>query len=574
MKYKNPVIRGFYPDPSVCKAGDKFYIACSSFQYFPGVPILESSDLINWKTVGHALTRKSQIDLSTVPASGGVFAPTLRYNNGRFYMITNNNTANKNFYVYTDDIYGEWSEPIFVEQDGIDPSLYFEAGEDGTAYLQTNGSYMGESGIFQSKINIATGEIISDRKLLWKGTGGRYIESPHVYKIDGYYYLMVAEGGTEYGHMITIARSENIWGPFESCPHNPILTNRDKAPFIIQGIGHGDLIQDNCGNYHMISLGFRQVGLWKMYHHLGREVFLTPVTFESGWPNCGYDGTTDFEYEIAIGERVCCIDASACLSNEIDKHDSTIKTIYDEQISELTFANTDFTKDWICLRDRNNDNYHLSEDTLIIKGNGENHSSISSPSFIALRQTDFDMGVSCHVGYDVLSGMVREMSDQKKSLDNTSGLELLNDNRVDEICASCGISVYMCETEHYDLLIREKAKQDIGKYDESVRDNDMCKYETVVRDNETCKYEAVVQFTIGGIVNDYKVVSLQEDNCDFAIREIDDMYYFYINGNLIAHINCKFLSCEISSPFTGVVIGLFATGNAIGEFSGFSLKTV
>ena len=137
MIYRNPIVKGFYPDPSVCRAGDKFYMVCSSFQYFPGVPLFESDDLVNWKQIGHVLTRKSQVMLEKINSSGGVFAPTIRYNHGRFYMVTTNSTTQENFYVYTDDIYGEWSEPITVEQGGIDPSLYFE---DGRAYFMSNGT--------------------------------------------------------------------------------------------------------------------------------------------------------------------------------------------------------------------------------------------------------------------------------------------------------------------------------------------------------------------------------------------------------------------------------------------------
>lgn len=120
MRYSNPVVKGFYPDPSVCSANGKYYMVCSSFQYFPGVPLFESEDLVNWEQIGHVLTRKSQVMLEGINSSGGVFAPTIRYNDGRFYMVTTNDTTHQNFYVYTDDIYGEWSEPVYVEQDGID----------------------------------------------------------------------------------------------------------------------------------------------------------------------------------------------------------------------------------------------------------------------------------------------------------------------------------------------------------------------------------------------------------------------------------------------------------------------
>ncbi len=174
MQYKNPVLKGFYPDPSVCAANGKYYMVCSSFQYFPGVPVFESADLVNWKQIGHALTRRSQVALEKINSSGGVFAPTIRYNNGRFYMVTTNDTTHKNFYVWTDDIYGKWSEPVEVDRDGIDPSLLFDGGK---VYFLSNGTDdYGESGVIQCEINIETGEKLSHAKCIWKGSGGRFLE--------------------------------------------------------------------------------------------------------------------------------------------------------------------------------------------------------------------------------------------------------------------------------------------------------------------------------------------------------------------------------------------------------------
>src|SRR5690625_3969660 len=232
MKYNNPVIKGFYPDPSVCKVDDTYYLVCSSFQYFPGVPLFESKDLVNWEQIGHCLTRESQVQLEKINSSGGVFAPTIRYHNGRFYMTTTNDTTGQNFYVWTDDIYGEWSDPIFVDQDGIDPSLYFEGDK---VYFMSNGTDdFGVGGIVQCEIDIATGQKLTPSRSIWQGTGGRFLEAPHLYKIDGKYYLLAAEGGTEYGHMVTYARGDSPYGPFESYPHNPVLTNRNLGTYEIQ----------------------------------------------------------------------------------------------------------------------------------------------------------------------------------------------------------------------------------------------------------------------------------------------------------------------------------------------------
>ena len=172
MNYTNPVLKGFYPDPSVCFVNGKYYMVCSSFQYFPGIPLFESKDLINWTQIGHVLTRKSQVMLEGINSSGGVFAATIRYHEGKFYVTTTNNTYRKNFYVWTEDIYGSWSEPVFVEQDGIDPSFYFENGK--TYFMSTGVDDFGTSGIIQSQIDLQTGRKLTPSRCVWNGTGGRF----------------------------------------------------------------------------------------------------------------------------------------------------------------------------------------------------------------------------------------------------------------------------------------------------------------------------------------------------------------------------------------------------------------
>ncbi|MEI8290964.1 MAG: glycoside hydrolase family 43 protein, partial [Verrucomicrobiota bacterium] len=244
MSYTNPIIPGFYPDPSVCCVGGDFYLVNSTFEYFPGVPIWHSRDLIHWRQLGHVLTRRSQLELDQVKCSDGIYAPTIRFHNGVFYLITTRCSAGsyKNFYVTATDPAGPWSDPVWYDQSGIDPSLFFD--DDGKVYFQSNRAmtYDQNRAIYQSEIDIKTGKRLTEPKCLWRGSGGSYIEGPHVYKRDGWYYLLTAEGGTSYGHMVTIARSKNIWGPYESCPHNPILSNRH-AYEEIHGTGHADLVQ-------------------------------------------------------------------------------------------------------------------------------------------------------------------------------------------------------------------------------------------------------------------------------------------------------------------------------------------
>jgi len=288
--YRNPIIPGFHPDPSLVRVGEDYYLVTSTFEFFPGVPVHHSRDLVHWELIGNVLTRDSQLPLAGVRPSGGIFAPTIRYHDGTYYMITTNVTGGGNFFVTATDPAGPWSEPVWIrEQGGIDSSLFFDEG--GTVYLTSTGGApgtSGPSGIYQSTIDLETGKLLSPPRHIWTGTGGRYPEGPHLYRIGGRYYLMISEGGTEYGHMVTIARSDSPWGPFEPCPRNPILTHRNTRMDVpLQGTGHAELFEDHEGRWWMVFLGFRPVG-GGYWHHLGRETNLAPVTWsDDGWPIVG-----------------------------------------------------------------------------------------------------------------------------------------------------------------------------------------------------------------------------------------------------------------------------------------------
>ena len=492
MQYTNPVIKGFYPDPSVCYANGKYYLVSSSFQYFPGVPLFESEDLVNWNQIGHVLTRKSQVMLEKIASSGGVFAPTIRYNNGRFYMVTTNDTTHENFYVYTDDIYGEWSDPITVEQNGIDPSLLFDGDH---VYFMSNGSDdNGQWGVVQCEIDIATGKKISPCRCIWKGSGGRFLESPHMYHIGDSYYLMAAEGGTEYGHMITYAKSDSVWGPFENYPDNPVLTNRNKAPYIIQGVGHGDLIQDKYGDWHIVCLGFRQIHIWRAYHILGREVFMAPVTFhEDGWFTVGKDGTMEFSYETRgdfLQDRKEC----------------------------YTFENTDWNIDWCYMRHPVPENYELYEDTAVLHGTDVTLDHVDSPTFLGIRQRDFNMNLEVDVSIDD---------------------------------GEAGITVYSCENEHYEVAVR-KAEEG---------------------------YEALLRLNIGGLKQVQKIQNLSEHKARLRVICDGQNYFFSVKqGNdtgkeseevFLGSGQTKYVSKEVSEGFTGVILAMYAIGKNTAEFTGF-----
>ena len=405
MKIHNPIIRGFYPDPSICEAEGKYYIVCSSFQYLPGVPVFESEDLVNWKQVANALTRTTQVELHKVPSSGGVFAPTLRYHEGIFYMVTNNNTFGKNFYIYTDDIKGEWSEPIFVDQEGIDPSLLFD---NGKVYFTSNGNDAeGKGCILQCEIDIKTGEKLTESIPVWGGSGGRYLESPHLYHIGDWYYMMAAEGGTEYGHMITYARSREPFGPFDGYQGNPVLTNRNLGgnQSLIQGIGHGDLIRDKKGNYYIVCLGFRQSGEWQPYHHLGREVFLAPVSWqEDGWFTAGEQGIVTEWMDVDLSGQ------------------------QDMDMYQVSFENTGADDlRWSYLRDYHKENYQFTDRGLRLRGTKITLDEADTPTFAGIRQSEFHTCLNVSV-----SGEAKE----------------------------AGITFYMDESQHYDLsLVQEKGER-------------------------------------------------------------------------------------------------------------------
>lgn len=400
--YKNPVISGFYPDPSVCRVENDYYLVTSTFCYFPGVPIFHSKDLINWKQIGNCLTRKSQVNLYGSNPSTGIYAPTIRYNDGTFYMITTNVSHGGNFFVKTTDPTSDWSEPIFVNQRGIDPSLFFE---NGKCYLTT-----ADDAIFLSEIDITTGKILSDIKCIWRGTGGRRPEAPHIYKKDDWYYLVIAEGGTEYGHKVTIARSKAIEGPYESNPSNPILTHIDRitqeSP--IQGTGHADFVQAHDGSWWTVFLAFRpQFG---NHHILGRETFLSPIRWDkNAWPVINGNGTVDI--------NMVCNTLPVFLENE--------------NLSRSHLRKDEINPDWLFLRNPIMENYFFNNGLLRIKPTDiKLDNKYLSPTFIGKRLTHTDFYVTSQV-------KCFHFKDNDKA----------------------GLTLYMNNESHYDIYIKKTDKQ-------------------------------------------------------------------------------------------------------------------
>ena len=387
-RYRNPVLPGFHPDPSVCRVGNDFYLVTSSFEYFPGVPIFHSRDLVHWRQIGHCLTRASQLPLVAANPSGGVWAPTLRHHDGLFYVTTTNVSQGGNFIVSAPAPEGPWSEPIRIAQPGIDPSLFFE--EDGTVIYTT-----AHQGAYQSRIDVRSGRFLSEPKVVWRGTGGQHPEGPHLYRRDGWYYLLMSEGGTEYGHMITMARSKSAWGPFEPCPRNPLLTHRSySSP--IQGLGHADLVDTADGAWFAVALGFRPNGYPPCYH-LGRETFLSPVAWaDDGFPVFGNGGRLALEYEIAAPLDLV---PSAAARDD--------------------FIAGDLALHWNYLRNPAVSLYSLSERAgyLRIRGSADGLDDVASPAWVGRRQCHFGVRVATRLEFRPAAereeaGLVVRMNEQ------------------------------------------------------------------------------------------------------------------------------------------------------------------
>lgn len=291
VKVTNPILKGFYPDPSICRVDDTYYIVNSTFAYFPGVPIFASKDLAHWEQIGNILDRSEQLPLENATHSQGIYAPTIRYHEGVYYMITTNVSSGGNFIVTATDPKGPWSNPYYLGHEkaqGIDPSLFFD--EDGSCYYigtrpNSNGSkYYGDWEIWVQPLDLNTMQLTGESKRIWNGALRQAVwpEGPHIYKKDGYYYVLNAEGGTGPSHCITVARSKELYGPYENNPNNPIITHRHLGKdYPVQYVGHGDMVESPEGDWYMVMLASRPC---EGYTNLGRETYLAKVTWENGWP--------------------------------------------------------------------------------------------------------------------------------------------------------------------------------------------------------------------------------------------------------------------------------------------------
>jgi xylan 1,4-beta-xylosidase len=476
VTYNNPIIPGFFSDPSICRVEEDYYLVTSTFEYFPGVPVFHSKDLVNWEQIGHCIERPTQL-----PKSLNIFAATIRYNKGTFYMITTNIGGEGNFYVTATNPAGPWSDPIVIKAQGIDPDLFFD--EDGKVYVISSTFVVNE-------IDIKTGNFISDGRKVWNGTGGRYAEGPHIYKKDGYYYLMIAEGGTEEAHSETIARSKNIWGPYDSNPANPILAHCNAAgqgnP--IQGVGHADMVQAHDGSWWMVFHGYRSVGDG-VHHILGRETCLAPVTWpKNGWPVVNGNGTVTVDM--------------TCPTLPLKPFTPTA--------TRIEFDNDKLPLEWNYLRYPVAENYSLAarKGHLSLTGSELTIEDHKSPTFVGRRIQNMYFTATTQL----------EFNPQKAN--EEAGMTLLNNGA------------------HFDLLIKQSNRKRV----------------------------MVSRLRFGMVIHESREVPLKPGPVKLTISCNRSTFTFsYAQGDEpfkeIEKVNSKFLSSETVGGFTGLYVGLYATGN-------------
>ncbi len=358
-KFENPILAGFNPDPSICRVEDDYYLINSSFAYFPGLPILHSKDLVNWNQIGAAITRTEQMDLTNSGFSRGLYAPAISYHDGWFYVVCTLVDLGGNFVVRSKTPGGPYSEPFWIpEINGIDPSMFFD--EDGKSYVVYNSTppdnqplYGGHRTLRMYEFDLDSMKVVGEEVLLVNGGTDIakepvWIEGPHIYKTNGWYYLMAAEGGTGYNHSEVIFRSQNVKGPYEVFEGNPILTQRHldpSRPDPITTTGHADLVQTASGEWWAVFLGCRPYE--GPHFNTGRETFLAPVSWENGWPIITR-GEEEVKYQYPVPKMEHTTEAEIKLSGKIN-----YRIDFDESLDQRWLFLRNVKEDWYSLDTQN-----------------------------------------------------------------------------------------------------------------------------------------------------------------------------------------------------------------------------
>ncbi len=382
--YRNPVLAGFYPDPSVTRVGERYYLVNSTFAYFPAIPVFESRDLVHWTQIGNVVERTDQLDYDGLGVSRGMFAASIRHHAGMFHVVGTSVDSGGNFIASASNPAGPWSALTWLPTiDGIDPSLFFDT--DGSAYLLNNGPpegtarYEGHRAIWMQRFDLATRQPVGPRKVLLDGgvdpaSKPIWIEGPHLYQREGWYYLSCAEGGTGPQHSQVVLRSRHVWGPYTPAPHNPILTQRDlpaDRAHPVSNAGHADFVEAPDGQWWAVFLASRPYA--GEHYNTGRETFLLPVQWRDGWPSLlPGDAAIPYTAKAPAGTRLPA--EQAPLSGNFRWHDA--------------FDAASLQREWLSLRvpKRTLAELHSRAGWLTLHADTQGLEGGGTPAFIARRQ--------------------------------------------------------------------------------------------------------------------------------------------------------------------------------------------
>ncbi|RIV86732.1 glycoside hydrolase family 43 protein [Aurantiacibacter zhengii] len=390
-QYANPVLPGFHPDPSIVRVGDDFYAVTSTFSWFPGLPIFHSRDLVNWRLLGNAIDRPGQVDFSGLGTNRGLFAPAITHHDGKFWIVNTCIECGNNFVITAESAAGPWSDPVWLEFGGIDPSLYFEGDRAWIVYNDAPPGeplYEGHRALWIQEFDQDAMQVLPERTLLVNGGVDLdeqpvWAEGPHIYKIDGWYYLLAAEGGTADQHSQTIYRSRNVDGPYEPGPINPILTQRDlpaDRPDRVEATGHADMVKLDDGSWWGLFLATRPFAGQSTL--LGRETFLLPVRWEDGWP-----------YFLKPGEAVPMVTARPDLPASPGENWGNWRDDFD-QLS--------LSPEWITLRSPDGGAamlHDIERGTMRLEPGAASAGSLARPSFIGRRLRHHEAEITTQVDF-------------------------------------------------------------------------------------------------------------------------------------------------------------------------------
>lgn len=512
--FSNPILTGFYPDPSICKVDEVYYLINSSFSYFPGIPIFKSVDLVNWKQVGNVLDRPNQINLQGLGVSRGIFAPAISSHKGMLYVIGTLVGGGGNFIVSATAPEGPWTDPVWIpEIDGIDPSLFFD--DSDKAYIVYNSNppdkkplYDGHRTIRMVEFDIASLKVIdgSEKILVNGGTDLSkqpvWIEGPHIYKKNNFYYLIAAEGGTGENHSQVVFRSDAVSGPYKSFAQNPILTQKQLDPERknpVTNTGHADFVIDANGDWWAVFLGSRPYG--NNHYNTGRETFLARVRWENDWPSIELEGAL-VKYKYANPKGVLTKESKG-------------------QHHRNSFFKDDFNSDvlafeWLFLRNPTSTWHHLENGVLKIETRAERVAGFKNPSFIGYRQEHMYGEVSTEVSF-------KPLTEQEHA----------------------GLIVFQNESHYYYLaitLVNGKPTIQLLKSNGNTTD---------VLTEHVLKTTDNIKLKIASQGNSYSFFYVDEPGSDWKLLE--------------KNISASFLSTKEAGGFVGCVYGMYTT--SLGEKS-------